>query len=144
MAKQFGHCFTVLLFDIDHFKKVNDTYGHDAGDDVLRQISRLIKSNIRQSDIFARHGGEEFTLLLRKTEIDIGIKTAEKLRKSIENLKIETCTGVIPVTISIGVVQFSEKAADFDSLISLADEALYEAKDKGRNCVVYKKEISDT
>lgn len=88
MARQFGHCFTLLLLDIDYFKKVNDTYGHDAGDDVLRQISRTIKDNIRHSDLFARHGGEEFTLLLRKTEIDIGMKTAEKLRKSLKTWRL--------------------------------------------------------
>lgn len=138
LAHKYGHSFTLLLLDIDHFKNINDTYGHGIGDQVLKQLSLNVKENIRQNDIFARHGGEEFTLLLRKTDLQTGILIAEKIRKSISEMKVETSSDVINVTVSIGVTEFSKECHALDQLVILADKALYEAKENGRNCVAHK------
>lgn len=138
LAYKYDHTFSLLLLDIDHFKIINDTYGHDAGDEVLKQISMVINENIREQDTFARHGGEEFTLLLRNTNQQTGLAIAEKLRQLIENLEINTDGQTLKVTISIGVVQYSSKLSEFDMLISLADKALYDAKNQGRNRSVFR------
>lgn len=137
LALKYKHTFSLLLIDIDHFKKINDTYGHDAGDEVLKQFAQLIKNNVRQQDIFARHGGEEFTLLLRHTDPEKAHKIADKIRTSVEAMDVITEFGTLKITISIGLVEFSSHYPKFDNLILLADKALYEAKDKGRNQVVY-------
>ena len=138
LARKYNHTFTLMMIDIDHFKKINDTYGHDAGDEVLKHLSQLIKDNVRHQDIFARHGGEEFTLLLRQTNAASGMKIAEKIRNSVEQMTIITKSDSINITISIGIVEFSKDYTEFDTLVQLADEALYEAKNMGRNCIVYK------
>lgn len=123
--------------DIDHFKSINDTYGHAIGDIVLQHLSDTIKSNIRQHDIFARHGGEEFTLLLRQTDAETGLKIAEKLRAKVEQMTISTESGDLKITVSIGMTQFNDSYTELDSLIKRADQAMYEAKEKGRNQVIY-------
>lgn len=139
LAHKYNHTFSLLLLDIDHFKNINDSYGHDVGDDVLKAITKTIKDNIRAEDIFARHGGEEFTLLLRNTDQETGFKIAEKLRNLVSNLQISSHNHVVSVTVSIGVVQFSKEISEFDSLINKADKALYQAKELGRNqCVLFK------
>lgn len=139
LAHKYNHTFSLLLLDLDDFKSINDTFGHNAGDEVLRELSKTIKNTIRHNDIFARHGGEEFTLLLRQTQAETGIKIAEKIRHNIEAMEVISETGSIKITASIGVTQFSNRFDHFDQLVMLADEALYDAKEKGRNCVVYKK-----
>lgn len=138
LAHKYNHTFSLFLIDIDHFKRVNDTYGHDVGDKVLKEITNTIKSSVRIQDLFARHGGEEFTLLLRNTDKDMGLNIAEKIRRVIEDLEIPAKDNMVKVTISIGVVEFSKNVVEFDKLVDLADQALYEAKNQGRNCVVYK------
>jgi len=138
LAKKYNHTFSLLLLDIDFFKKINDTYGHDIGDEVIIGIAKTIKKSVRQNDLFARYGGEEFTLLLRNTDADKAILIAEKIRKSIENLQVETRVGKINATISIGVVEFDQSLKKLTHLIIEVDKALYEAKEGGRNCVVYK------
>ncbi|MCK8060287.1 MULTISPECIES: GGDEF domain-containing protein [unclassified Fusibacter] len=138
LAHKYNHTFTLLLMDIDHFKKINDTYGHDAGDEVLRQVTKAIKENVRDQDIFARHGGEEFTLLLRRTDEVKGLLIAEKIRHLIEDLDIMTHGHILKITVSIGVVQFTKSLSEFDMLVNLADHALYEAKRLGRNRFVFK------
>lgn len=135
LAHKYKHTFSLLLLDIDHFKLVNDTYGHDVGDEVLKQITKTIKENIRKSDVFARYGGEEFILLLRKTDLDKSMPIAEKIRLSIEEMTMPEHLSDVKVTMSVGVVEYSSKYKAFYELIIKADEALYKAKDDGRNCV---------
>ena len=118
--------------DIDHFKRVNDKYGHNKGDEVLRSIAFLIKKHLRASDIFARIGGEEFILLTSNINIEQTTRLAEKLRKMVEENKVP---GIHEkVTISIGVAQFTEEDT-LQSLMEKSDLALYDAKQKGRNQV---------
>lgn len=124
--------FSLLMFDIDHFKNVNDTFGHDNGDMVLKTLCNIVKASIREIDIFARWGGEEFMLILSGDNINNAMKTAERIRREIEEYKFET---VGKVTCSFGVTEFLKEDAGID-LIKRADNALYMAKHKGRNCVV--------
>lgn len=129
----------VVIFDIDHFKKVNDSFGHVFGDNVIRQVAKQISDHSRGLDIAARWGGEEFILVLRDTDLKGGTYVAEKIRKAIENLRWKnTRTGerLPPVTISGGITQLrqSENLQDnLDVILHRADEALYRAKENGRN-----------
>jgi len=124
--------FSVIFFDIDHFKNINDTYGHDIGDYVLENISKLVSSSIRESDIFARWGGEEFIIFLPFTNLKDAKKLAEKLRYKIQE---HAFGNVEQITCSFGVTEFREKDTK-TSLLKRVDELLYEAKDSGRNIVV--------
>lgn len=132
----------VIMTDIDFFKKVNDVYGHAAGDLVLKTVSKIMRSQLREYDIAGRYGGEEFGILLPFTKVDEAVMVAERLRKAVENKKIDLskvnldCTEkVINVTISLGVYEF--KGHDLaKNLLKKADKALYEAKETGRNKVV--------
>ena len=134
-AKRYNHPLSLILLDIDFFKKINDTYGHDVGDLVLKTISQIILENIRKSDLFARIGGEEFAILLPDTSKDKAILVAEKLRETIEKTPIILPNGKqIKVTISLGVTSL-KKDDDESSFIKRADEALYDAKKSGRNIV---------
>jgi diguanylate cyclase (GGDEF)-like protein len=125
---------SLIFMDIDNFKNINDTYGHSAGDEVLRKIAKLLTSSVRGSDMVARWGGEEFTVLLRGASISIAESEAENLRAKIEQLTFTTYPD-LHVTASLGVVS-SEKSHDAKELYELADEALYKAKESGRNRVV--------
>jgi len=123
--------FCLIMFDIDFFKKINDTYGHDVGDKVLKGISKIATSIIRETDIVARWGGEEFIILCPHTDLKEGIEIAERLRKRIENYDF----GIRRVTISVGVAEYNnETEKDF---IKKVDDNLYKAKKSGRNRVVY-------
>lgn len=127
---------TALLLDIDHFKNVNDTYGHDAGDHVLREVGALIGALVRTEDVAARYGGEEFTFLLPETALDPGLLLAQRIRRSIAALEIDYEGTVIPVTVSIGAANFPMlPIQNPKELIRYADEALYRAKEGGRNQV---------
>ncbi|MGC8482264.1 MAG: diguanylate cyclase [Thermodesulfobium sp.] len=121
-----------IFFDIDNFKKVNDTFGHDIGDVVLKEIANIVKREIRKSDYFARWGGEEFILILPETNINSALAVAEKIRKSIEVYEFPV---VGRVTVSIGVTsrKFSE---DYSDLFKRLDDAVYRAKSLGKNTVV--------
>ena len=129
--------FSVLMFDIDHFKKINDTYGHLAGDFVLKELARLVKSLMRKSDLCGRFGGEEFIIILPETKLVGAMRFANRLRESVEKHKFIFNNIQIPVTISIGITSagFSDSV---ESLLSRVDDALYEAKRKGRNRVEYR------
>jgi len=120
----------VLVIDIDHFKRVNDTYGHQKGDLVLKKLASIIKSNIRNSDVFGRWGGEEFVIILPKTSYEDGVKIAEKLRKIVQNSDFDG----LHVTISVGVSDY-KKGENYKDVFKRADEALYKAKSMGRNQV---------
>jgi diguanylate cyclase (GGDEF)-like protein len=126
---------TLIMFDVDHFKKINDTYGHHAGDMVLKKIVRVIKGVIRNSDVFVRIGGEEFIILLPNCSLEHGIKFAERIRKTVENTKFIYKGRRLFVTISIGVTEYTE-GQDLKEFLEKADRALYQAKEMGRNKVV--------
>jgi diguanylate cyclase (GGDEF)-like protein len=123
------------MIDIDHFKQINDNFGHLAGDHVLKQLASAIKTRIRREDVFARYGGEEFAIILPEIDLAGAVTTAEKVRKVIEKQKFLFEDQQIPVTISLGVAAISNDVADMQSLLKNSDERLYEAKQKGRNRV---------
>jgi diguanylate cyclase (GGDEF)-like protein len=132
-----------LMLDLDHFKQVNDTYGHAAGDEVLRELSHRIESQVRGSDVAARYGGEEFVILLPHTTIDAGQLLAERIRHAVSANPVTFGDDQeLTVTTSIGIASATPKDDDFDmktlgeSLLARADVALYSAKSAGRNCVV--------
>ena len=126
----------VLLFDIDHFKAVNDTYGHGAGDEVLRDFADRLRQGVRGIDLVARYGGEEFVLVMPETDASFAASVAERLRSDVEKVRFRTRAGArIPVTVSIGLAEW-QHADSAEALIGRADEALYRAKRAGRNRVV--------
>ncbi|MCT4612297.1 MAG: diguanylate cyclase [Clostridia bacterium] len=126
---------SLIMFDIDHFKHFNDTYGHQAGDEVLRHLSKTTKEAFRTSDIISRYGGEEFTVILPKTDSISAAKAAEKLRKKIEDTVVSYEGEELKVTISLGVATYPNHSVDMQSLIKASDTALYESKETGRNKV---------
>ncbi len=125
-----------LLMDIDHFKKINDAYGHQAGDHALKMLAQSLLSHIRQSDIACRYGGEEFMVILPDTDAAAAEKKAEVFRKSVHDLKIEFEGQVFSITLSIGIAVFPEHGVENDQILSHADAALYAAKKSGRDKVV--------
>ena len=130
-AKRYSKEFSLIMLDIDHFKTVNDTYGHDVGDYVLKATVNVIKRNIRKADIFARYGGEEFMIVQPETTIERAKVYAEKIRTIIEQNNFDK---VKKITISIGVTMFNKNDA-IESITKRVDDALYRAKDNGRNRV---------
>ena len=135
-AKRNKMPLSIILFDIDKFKDVNDTYGHDAGDEILKKFTSKIKDNLRQSDIFGRLGGEEFCICMINTDFKGTVALANKLRIIIERNNCEVGSGIIHVTTSIGVATVNKNDTKIDDTIKRADMALYQAKSKGRNQVV--------
>lgn len=137
VASRHGHPLSLVMFDVDHFKKVNDSHGHLAGDAVLKDLAGRIKPRIRREDLFARYGGEEFACVLPSTALPGAIVFAEHLRTLIEQQPCAFDTMQIPFTISLGVtVLHKETGVDSATLIKRADENLYAAKRGGRNRVV--------
>jgi len=130
----------LVLFDIDHFKKVNDTYGHQAGDHVLSEISVLLTGALRAEDVFARYGGEEFGVICRGSDAAQALVVGERMRKAVEAHKFVYDGSNIPVTISVGVAVLpDETVKDANDLVSHADQALYKSKHGGRNRVTLHK-----
>jgi diguanylate cyclase (GGDEF)-like protein len=125
----------ILLFDIDHFKRINDVHGHLAGDFVLKEVARIVQSRIRRDEVFARYGGEEFGVILPETTRDQAMKVAEDLRKLVAAAQFDFEGDQIPVTISLGVGVTDKEIAP-EPFIKLADDNLYKAKRGGRNRVV--------
>jgi two-component system, cell cycle response regulator len=126
----------LVLFDIDHFKKVNDTHGHQAGDHVLSEISTLLSGTLRAEDVFARYGGEEFAVICRGSDANQALVVGERMRKAVEGHKFVHEGADIPVTISVGLAVLPNPAVkDANDLVSLADQALYKSKHGGRNRV---------
>jgi diguanylate cyclase (GGDEF)-like protein len=122
----------LVLIDLDNFKKINDSFGHAAGDQVLRDVARTLERGVRASDIVCRYGGEEITIILPETGVDDGRQVAERLRAAVEGLNGPASPRV---TISAGVACYPEHAADCDALIKIADRAMYRAKQAGKNRV---------
>ena len=126
---------SLVLFDLDYFKKVNDSFGHQAGDVVLRKVAARVKESIRESDLFFRWGGEEFLVLLRDCSRENALKVAETIRKNIQAPPLHFEGKEIQMTASFGVTEYAPKE-EMDVLIKRVDAALYAAKDRGRNCSV--------
>jgi diguanylate cyclase (GGDEF)-like protein len=125
---------TVIMVDVDHFKKVNDTHGHRVGDDVLRAVGTLLGARLRDGDCLARIGGEEFMVVLRDCDVMRGRRVAEALRHNVAASQIITAVGEVPITVSLGVAQWGLEET-FDEVIDRADRALYGAKHSGRDRV---------
>lgn len=134
-AKKFKHRFSFLMADIDNFKGFNDHYGHLVGDAVLREVTKVIKENIRQIDFMGRYGGEELSIILVETGKDLAQYVAERIRQAVEARRLAIYDEVLQVTISIGISTFPDDGNEVASLIDKADQALYLAKQGGRNRV---------
>jgi diguanylate cyclase (GGDEF)-like protein/PAS domain S-box-containing protein len=134
----------LLMLDIDEFKNVNDTYGHEAGDMALQQVSAVLKASLRETDVLGRMGGEEFAALLPNTSLEEAVLMAERVRQIIEDTSFETLgekTLSIAITICIGVAAFTNELSGIDELLRNADAALYHAKNNGRNRVIKHKKM---
>jgi two-component system cell cycle response regulator len=134
-ATRYRRELSLVMFDLDHFKEVNDTHGHLAGDSVLKTLAFTIKSKIRTEDIFARYGGEEFAIILPEIDKHNAHQFAEKVRRIVEMTEFKFESTRIPVTISMGVATMDPEDPTAATLIKHADERLYDAKSAGRNCV---------
>lgn len=140
-SKRYSLELSVLMLDIDHFKRVNDTYGHQVGDVVLSTLGSLVKTSLRELDVVARYGGEEFLVICTNTGIDGAALVAERLRRLVESLQVEIPDGAggnqtIRISISIGVAGLNTSIDSKDKLVQAADRALYRAKEEGRNRVI--------
>lgn len=136
--RRYGHNTVLVIFDIDHFKQINDTYGHVAGDQVLRQMAALCRKMLRQSDLLGRYGGEEFAIILPETDIAGALKLCEWIREAIETTVIETPQGSIRCTVSMGLAQLTQQPETYTQWLQEADSALYHVKKNGRNqCASY-------
>ncbi len=135
-ARRYGRSLAVLMLDLDHFKQVNDTYGHAVGDGVLAAIAAAFRNLLRDIDIYGRLGGEEFAILLPETDMVGGRATAERLRSAIADTEINAGGATLHVTVSIGVALLSANDAGLEAVLKRADDAMYEAKRNGRNRVM--------
>lgn len=137
---RYNTVFSLIMLDIDFFKKINDTYGHLFGDEILKETASLIKGCLRTMDILARYGGEEFAILLPETDLDSAVQTAERIRMAVENHEFLAPNGKpVRVTVSQGVTSFpSLGVEDRSDIVAKADAALYEAKESGRNLVRFR------
>lgn len=126
---------SMIMFDLDHFKKVNDTYGHPAGDAVLKEVALRVRPLMRAEDVFGRYGGEEFSVLLPDTDLAGAVAVAERIRLVIEKDPVSCDTRLIPVTTSLGVSTLTRDIKSADELLQWADDSLYDSKHRGRNCV---------
>jgi diguanylate cyclase (GGDEF)-like protein len=133
-----GHApLAVVMADIDHFKRVNDTHGHSAGDEVLKELAQRFRAQARDIDVVARYGGEEFLFLLPGTDPEGARRFAERVRQAVAQTPVTLVNGqTLTVTVSLGVSAYSRDADSVDGLIACADRSLYRAKAQGRNCVV--------
>ena len=134
-ADRFGHSVSLIMTDVDHFKNVNDTYGHEAGDQVLKSIAKTLSDTVRQVDVAARFGGEEIAILLPQTSLTGAVELADRLRRQVEAKPIVVGGNEIAVTISCGVACYPDGVLTKEALFAAADRALYDAKNAGRNCV---------
>jgi len=132
---RYGRNLSLILFDIDFFKKINDTHGHLAGDSVLKDLAKLIKGHIRREDILARYGGEEFTIILPEIDSESALVMGEKVRALVAACRFQFQATEIPFTVSVGVAAVDDTVVESTDLIKLADQHLYNAKKGGRNKV---------
>jgi diguanylate cyclase (GGDEF)-like protein len=132
-SNRYGMPLSISLLDIDHFKKINDTYGHATGDEVLRSVSARLREQIRHPDTIGRYGGEEFLIVLPNSEIKAAGEQAERLCQRMRNLQVETVEHTLSVTISIGIAQFRIGDENWEQFLHRADVAMYQAKANGRD-----------
>ncbi len=132
-AVRYGHPLSAIVFDIDHFKELNDTYGHKAGDDMLRNLAQLTRQQLRDADILARYGGEEFIVLLPYTNASQAYLVAERIREKVAAFRLAVAETEVGITLSLGVAAFDPQTDNLDKLIQRADQAMYQAKNGGRN-----------
>jgi diguanylate cyclase (GGDEF)-like protein len=134
-AKRMKHELSVIMVDIDHYKKINDQYGHPVGDQVLSQVSKLLQENIRSGDIACRYGGDEFLLILPGAEHKVAVERAELIRQKVKTVifNINNESKQITISLSQGVATFPRHGATVEALVSAADHALYRAKKEGRD-----------
>jgi len=142
-SKRFEVPLSLVMIDIDHFKKINDTHGHLAGDYVLIKTAELLKSMCRKEDVLARYGGEEFLMILRNTDEEGAALQAERIRKEIASTSIVSEGNEINITISLGVacIQADSECEDYKKFIKEADQSLYQSKKQGRNCTTKASEL---
>lgn len=136
-ARRYGRAISLLMLDIDHFKRFNDSYGHQTGDQVLREIGGLLSMNCRSNDLAARYGGEEFAIILPETPMESAIIKAERIRKTVMNHPFTSDSTSLSVTVSLGLADQQEWMKRPEDLIEAADKALYKAKQSGRNQVCW-------
>lgn len=140
LEQEFKRCYrtkrpaSLIMFDIDHFKNFNDSYGHAAGDEVLRAVAKAVRQAQRGTDISGRYGGEEFAIVLPETTQEQALVVAERVRQAIAGTVVDWEGKRLQVTISLGVAEYSDSLEDYQSWLELADKALYQAKEDGRNC----------
>lgn len=134
-ARRHNRDLSIVMFDIDHFKAVNDDFGHLAGDFVLRELARLVSTRIRRDEVFARYGGEEFVIVLPETNLEGALKLAEDVRQRVAGHGFAFQGEAVPVTVSMGCALLAEEDVNWEDLIQRADHRLYEAKRGGRNRV---------
>ncbi len=133
-ARRYGHILSGMMIDIDDFKKINDSYGHLAGDRILREVADVLDSNIRKVDIIGRYGGDEFLAILPEAAVESATVVAERLLASVRNYPFKINDNLLPLTISIGIGSFENtKTLDRDTFIERADKAMFDAKSAGRN-----------
>jgi diguanylate cyclase (GGDEF)-like protein len=132
---RFKSSAAILMIDIDWFKAVNDTYGHDAGDSALVHLAHVLENSIRVTDTAARYGGEEFVLLLVETDLSGALEMAERIRESARSIVVRSPTGDFSFTVSVGITMIDQQDEDWTVAMSRADEAMYQAKSNGRNRV---------
>ncbi|NUQ84024.1 MAG: GGDEF domain-containing protein [Anaerolineales bacterium] len=132
-SNRYGAPLSISILDIDHFKKVNDTYGHTAGDEVLRNVAARLRTHIRHPDTIGRYGGEEFLIVLPNSQMQAAAEQASRLCQQVRNLQIDVNENILSVTISIGVAQFRIGQENWEEFLHRADEAMYQAKDQGRD-----------
>jgi len=140
-AKREGHIVSVMMVDADYFKKINDTYGHAAGDDVLRNLADNCRKIFRKTDVVGRYGGEEFSVILPGAQVDMAKVIAERLRKAIEESVVKSDKGDITYTVSIGIASDIGREVKVEEILDRADRALYTAKAQGRNRAIFDTEI---
>jgi diguanylate cyclase (GGDEF)-like protein len=138
-AHRMNRAFCCMMLDLDHFKQINDNYGHPIGDQVIKEFARRCKTSVREVDLVGRYGGEELVIFLPETDRKIAIQVAERLRTSIAAAPIRIADQEICMTVSIGVAAKDENTLQLETLIARADQAMYIAKHKGRNRVAISK-----
>jgi diguanylate cyclase (GGDEF)-like protein len=133
-GRRYDRAFSVMVIDLDFFKQVNDTFGHDAGDRLLRAFADMLQVECRQSDILGRLGGEEFAILVPETPVGAAQNIAGRIREACRKLKVTTAAGDVTCSCSIGISQVQADDDDIDDVLRRSDAALYEAKRSGRDC----------
>lgn len=137
-SKRSGIPTSLVLVDVDHFKAVNDTYGHEAGNQALKHLAEILRGEVRTTDIVCRYGGEEFAMIFPETHLNLAVKVADRIRQEIEKNPVTIDEGEISLTVSMGAsVYMKTSVIDLETFVDSVDKYLYEAKQSGRNCICH-------